>query len=408
MPRKPVPLRLHHLLTAVAASTVSATPASNFFARADTCAANGLQTCSKDLPAQFCCPQGSSCISLAGATTVLCCPSDRTCSKIQPITCNLREQDPATNPNAPIQTTVFDVALQKCGGGFCCPFGYSCSDGGTECTMNQDQSKAPKDERPSSSPIITTARPTAASTRVGSATSAASTTPSHDGSGPGSGPERASIIGGAVGGCLVLLLIIAILILCIRRRRRAAMSEKSRYARSNNTSGSGPYGNVISAPVLHPGSYRSDFLRGRPPARRSFDPDPQSPPPNAQPASRPPRISIPNPFDSPNPSGYSPPVSRASITSHDERTARTGHVVGARLAPIRAMKASEVRHSRRPSTQNARRQPSSESINIFADPSTVHNDKDNRTTTLSDMMEQAGLGDVHRGRPYVPGTTPRI
>uniref|UniRef100_A0A0L0NNS3 Mid2 domain-containing protein n=1 Tax=Tolypocladium ophioglossoides (strain CBS 100239) TaxID=1163406 RepID=A0A0L0NNS3_TOLOC len=406
MARKPVPLRLL-LLTAVAASTVSATPASKFFVRADTCAANGLQACSKDLPDQFCCPQGSSCISLAGATTVLCCPNDRTCSKIQPITCNVREQDPAKNSKAPIQTTVFDVALQNCGDAFCCPFGYSCSDGGKECTMNQDQSKAPKDEQPSSSPTTTTAEPTVTSTRIESATSASSTTPSQESSGPSSRPERTSIIGGAVGGCLVLLLVITVVILCIRRRRRDATSEKSSFARSN-TSGSGPYGNVISAPVLHPGSYRSDFLRGSPPARRSFDPDPRSPPPDPPPASRPPRISIPNPFDSPNPSGYSPPVERASITSHDERTARTGHVVGARLAPIRTMKASEVRQSRRPSTQHVQREPSSESINIFADPSTMHNNKDNRTTTLSDMMEQAGLGDVHRGRPYVPGTTPRI
>ncbi|POR36173.1 Uncharacterized protein TPAR_03646 [Tolypocladium paradoxum] len=406
MTRLPVPLRLL-LLTAGAASTASATPASILFARAGTCAANGLQACSKDLLDQFCCPQGSSCIPLAGATTVLCCPNDRTCSKIQPITCNVREQDPAKNPKAPIKTTVFDVALQKCGDEFCCPFGYSCSDGGKECTMNPDQSKAPKDEQPSSSPKTTTAGPTATSTRIESATSAASTTPAQEESGSGSGPEKTSIIGGAVGGCLVLLVIVAIVILCIRRRRRAVTLEKSSYARSN-TSGSGPYGNVISAPVLHPGSYRSDFLRGSPPARRSFDPDPQSPPPNPQPTNRPPRISIPNPFDSPNPSGYSPPASRASITSHDERTARTGHVVGARLAPIRAMKASEIRHSRRPSRQNVQRQPSSESINVFADPSTVHDNRDNRTTTLSDMMEQAGLGDVHRGRPYVPGTTPRI
>ena len=413
MAPRPLPRRLF-LLSAVAARTASATPASRLFSRADTCAAKGLQSCSKDLPDQLCCPNGSVCIPLAGATTVLCCPSNRTCDKIQAITCNIRAQDLANNQNAPIQTTVFDVALPKCGSDLCCPFGFSCTDDGKECTMDQDQSKAPKAEQPTSSPSRTTQRPTSTpiTTSIGvqSTTSAASATPSQEDS--NAGPERTSIIGGAVGGGLVLLLLV-IVILCIRRRRRNAVSEKSSYARSNNN-GPGPYGNVISAPVLQPGSYRSDFLRGSPSTGRSFNPDPQPPPPRPQTPTHPPRISIPNPFDSPDPSGYSPPGSHASYTSHDERTARAGRVVGARLAPIRAMKASEMRYSRRPSTQNVpsesvpRPEASSESINVFADPSTVHNTRGNRTTTLSDMMEQAGLGDVHHGRPYVPGTTPRL
>jgi hypothetical protein len=62
-----------------------------------------------------------------------------------------------------------------------------------------------------------------------------------------------------------------------------------------------------------------------------------------------------------------------------------------------------------------RREPSGENIDVFADPDTVrsttHGNVDKRSTrgtTFTDMMNQADLGDVHSGRPYVPGTTPRI
>ncbi|KAJ6446208.1 UPF0041 domain-containing protein [Purpureocillium lavendulum] len=117
------------------------------------------------------------------------------------------------------------------------------------------------------------------------------------------------------------------------------------------------------------------------------------------------RASIPNPFDSPSPSAHSPARSPMSATSNDERNAKTGHVGGARLAPIRAMRASVTRVSRRP--DSITREPSSESINVFADPTTMST-HDPRATTFSDMMGQAGLERVHKGKPYVPGTTPRI
>ena len=65
-----------------------------------------------------------------------------------------------------------------------------------------------------------------------------------------------------------------------------------------------------------------------------------------------------------------------------------------------------ARHSRRPDSIS-RDDPSSESINVFADPTTVSSN-DPRTTTFSDMMSQAGLDKVHKGKPYVAGATPRI
>lgn len=222
---------------------------------------------------------------------------------------------------------------------------------------------------------------------------AASASPSDaSGPAPSAGPAKGPLIGGIVAGVAGLVALVGLVALCLARWRAAASAHGSPRDRAG-----GPYGQVISAPILHPGSYRSDFLRGNPVAAAS-------PPAEARSA---PRISIPNPFDSPDPSPYSPLESRASVMSADELTARTGHVAASRLAPIRAMRPSDVRRSRRMSTHDAR----SEHINIFADPATVspRPPAPGRLTTMSDMMDAAGLGDVHRGRrPYVPGSTPRI
>jgi hypothetical protein len=69
-------------------------------------------------------------------------------------------------------------------------------------------------------------------------------------------------------------------------------------------------------------------------------------------------------------------------------------------------------------TPRLQREPSSESINIFADPSTAGSgsvqmqmreratngdrDRESKYTTFTDMMERAELGGVGRGEPYVP------
>lgn len=82
------------------------------------------------------------------------------------------------------------------------------------------------------------------------------------------------------------------------------------------------------------------------------------------------------------------------------------------------MKASSSYAHRLP--QNTQSEPGSggggggagyENINVFADPVTVRTRSDKRythATTFTDLMDEADLGDVRRGRPYVPGTTPRI
>jgi hypothetical protein len=57
-------------------------------------------------------------------------------------------------------------------------------------------------------------------------------------------------------------------------------------------------------------------------------------------------------------------------------------------------------------TPRLQREPSSESINVFAEPGTVERNtmrRNTTTTTFSDLMEEADLGDVRKGRPFVPG-----
>lgn len=417
----PTPLRLL-LLAAVTAQITSATP--YILKRADTCAANGLEACPKNLPSSICCPANSSCQALAGDTTVLCCPNGRSCSNISPITCDLGLQDPKTNPKAPIKTTVFDVKLKSCGSGTCCPYGYTCGDekGQPQCFLDKDQSKTPKemedgDKKPTSSATSSTNEPTSTSTQpAASATTSAAA--AKDDSESNSHPKLVSIIGGIIGACLVLLIIVTIVLMYIRRRRRnQVVNEKSTFAR-NKPSGT-PYGNIISEPIVQPNSYRTDFILKSPSAESSISQQPAnprySPKTPAQQFAQPPaaqaRRSIPNPFNSPTPSSCTETASSRSYPHRNDEKEdgppRTGRVVNGRLAPIRSMKGSD-RRSRRTSTRHVREEPSNETINIFADPIRNKNRPESCHTTFTDMMDDAELGDVHRGNRYVPGATPKI
>ncbi|KAK4078670.1 uncharacterized protein Triagg1_3001 [Trichoderma aggressivum f. europaeum] len=453
------------LLVSALASLVSASPLGSVYIQdAAQCPAN-FQSCPSGLPNNFCCAEGTSCLPLAGNTTALCCPNGSTCEKIQPITCDVNQQDPSKNQNSPIKTSIFDVALAKCGTDLCCPFGYSCSEDNTQCVKNADQSTSPESASSSSSPSQTTASQT--STSPASATSAttaptsaqASSTPASSlvvapiattptsfpteestlpsttlpsttlpsttlpsttsipdpsptadkSSGPESTPSKAtnpktvSIIGGVIGGCAVLAVLGAIVFLFIRRRNRRSKngySEKTGFGRIKHL-GPGPQGTsiMVSDPILQPNSYRADFIRKSPSISSSISQMPPQIVLNHNDTSR--RLSIPNPFDSPSPSNHSPTGSQGSISSDDERNARTGHVESRnRLAPIRAMKASSTRVY----PQNVPGEPSGENINIFADPIMMHSTYDRRqthATTFTDLMVEAQLEDVHRGEPYL-------
>ncbi|KAH0499321.1 hypothetical protein TgHK011_006524 [Trichoderma gracile] len=443
------------LLVSALASLVSASPAGLVFQELK-CSA-GTQSCPAGLPNNFCCSEGTTCLPLAGNTTAMCCPTGQTCEKIQPITCDVSQQDPSKNQQSPIKTSVFDVPLQKCGADLCCPFGYSCS-GDDLCVKDSDQSEAPEkatssttaspasatssDSAPASTeppstfstslvvaPVTTASAPSEASSPASSpASSQASSEASLPASSPtspstssatadassgtpdpssshASNPKTVSIIGGVIGGCAVLIVLGAIAFLFVRRRnlhRKDDYSEKPRVGRIKHL-GPGPRaGSIISDPILQPNSYRTDFIRKSPSIGSSISQRPPQIALNNNHSHQ--RLSIPNPFDSPSPSNHSdhsPTGYRDSVTSEDERNARTGVVgSGSRLPPIRAMRAS----SRRVYPQDLHRVSSGENIDVFADPFTMTGNYDRRgthATTFTDLMIEADLGDVRRGQPYL-------
>ncbi|KAL7950769.1 hypothetical protein V8C42DRAFT_130167 [Trichoderma barbatum] len=445
------------LLVSALASLLSASPIGSINIELPQCPAN-TQSCPKGLPNNFCCPQGSSCLPLAGNTTALCCPDGETCDRIQPITCDVGQQDPSKNQNSPIKTSIFDVALEKCGTNLCCPFGYSCSGDNTQCLKNSDQSISPESASPSSTtsstgasqtstspasstsatgaPTSTEATSTSATSLVVApvtptptslpteestvplATSAPDPSPTADQSSDApespsqaSNPKTVSIIGGVIGGCAVLVVLGAIAFLCIRRRNRRSKdgySEKTGSRRIKHL-GPGPQGTsiMVSDPILQPNSYRADFIRKSPSISSSISQQPPQIVLNHSNSSQ--RLSIPNPFDSPSPSNHSRTSSQGSVISDDERNARTGVVESrSRLMPIRAMKAS----SSRVYPQDVPGQYGAENIDVFADPIMMNSNYDRRqthATTFTDLMLEARLDDVYRGEPYLgPSSMNRI
>lgn len=132
-------------ISAVALSHTAAAVSLPLLSRQDssTCPKDaGDVTCPNGLPKDFCCPSGSTCISLAGDTTAVCCPEGASCNKIQTVACDVKLQDVSEHPGAVVKTTALDVDLTKCGSANCCPFGYSCFED-KYCVKDDDQSVLP-------------------------------------------------------------------------------------------------------------------------------------------------------------------------------------------------------------------------------------------------------------------------
>ncbi|CAK7229409.1 hypothetical protein SBRCBS47491_007237 [Sporothrix bragantina] len=254
-------------------------------ATADAGCVSGFSQCSGfNLPSDFCCSSGSSCNVLAGNTTVLCCPDGVDCSTLNPITCDLAQQDASIHPQAPIKTTALNGVLTKCGTNTCCPFGYNCN-GNNLCILESNQNAVPLQNVPattatkagtSSTSTSTSAKTTSPSTTPGAAhttavqstaaesvtvavattqTTSTGTSPTSSRTGTDSnesavasaddssngGKNTASIVGGVIGGLAGLLLIgAAIWFLCGRRLRRGGSGKASSI---NGSVGGGRLGN---------------------------------------------------------------------------------------------------------------------------------------------------------------------
>lgn len=259
---------LRVLLLAVALSTSAAMSLrpSDIFARDGTCGDPTFKKCSQaGFPDNFCCQPQSSCISLAGGTTILCCPDSdaNQCNTIVPIVCNIDLQDASKNPKAVVKSTALTGKLPTCGSN-CCPFGYHC-DQGNACVQDDDQSKKP--ELPGSSSSAPAATSTAAVTSPATSTAAKTSGGASDTAAPqvGGNPEgsaaaggssfpTAAVVGGVIGAIVVIASIVAAIFICRHRRQQRQTSSRNSSASFGNF---GPM--TISAPISHASIQRSDF-----------------------------------------------------------------------------------------------------------------------------------------------------
>lgn len=149
--------------------------------RQSQCPTSAPVSCSaidSNLPSDFCCASGSSCISLDSSSSALCCPAGKSCSSIGTINCEMSLQD-ANNGVASVYTTRLNDNLPQCGNQ-CCPFGYNCatgSNGNNFCTIIQDKAISSSSSTSTASPTTqTTSTKTTSTHSVSPTTSSRSST----------------------------------------------------------------------------------------------------------------------------------------------------------------------------------------------------------------------------------------
>ncbi|KAI8954273.1 hypothetical protein F4801DRAFT_595686 [Xylaria longipes] len=390
-------LQLAAVLAIASTSATSIRP-NWVFERDDTCAANYKKCPQAGLPANFCCSTGSTCNLLAGGTTILCCPQGSDCATIQPISCTISLQDPAANPKAQVKTTVLDGKLPTCGKG-CCPFGYHCDANNANCVMDTDQSKKPGQTSSAPATISHTSSVPSATSHTSISTSATATAIGGSGQTPTPPTETrvtdtpsstakqtlntAAIVGGVIGGLIALSLILAGIWLLRRKRRQA---EVEREKERDSTLSFGNIGN-ISAPIPHADYHnqRLDFL-AKAHGSSASSPTTTTTTTTTQP--------IPHRFFPPN-SPYSASVfgfgrPGSAMTDRPRSHHASAEVGGLRNLTDRYSGASNAFAPRTPRGERLN-SGGSESINIFADPSTVGSptDYNRRDTTWTDFQHHA-------------------
>ena len=387
---------------------------SALIARDATCAASGGIACPVGVPESFCCPTGNSCIALAGNTTALCCPGDpSTCATIRTIPCDVSLMNVAAFPSSNVKSTALTSRLPTCGQR-CCPFGFSCN-ANQQCVMDKDQSSPPAGAvapgtpgSPATTlpPAATTPATTATPFPLGAGTTSANQAPTTSAEPPADNNQTFNttgmiigIIVGVIGG---LALAATLLFVCYRRRRHPRDSNargsglpggNEKGHRHNSSTSS--FGNIISDPIPQGPMSRTDFILKTPTSTGGG------------------RLSTMFQQRGGNSPDTSPTDARGGRqqTFPAPSTPERAYGGSAAVPPIRAMRNSgiayKVGRAPQPVTPRLQREPSSESINVFADPSTVGRDR--RNTTFTDLMEEADLSGV-MNHGYVPKSaqnTPR-
>ncbi|KAL1837182.1 hypothetical protein VTJ49DRAFT_4173 [Mycothermus thermophilus] len=419
------------LLAAHAAAT--AIPFRELFARQSTCAPDHSRCQHEGFPDYFCCPADQACIPLAGNTTLLCCPEGSTCEAIEPVPCDISLQDGERHPDTVIKTTALGGTLKRCGGQ-CCPFGYSCS--GNECIIDEDQNAVPiETRRPTSTRRVE--QPTATSSSAADPTSTPDesdeTEDIEDSEGvddgdeasesndtnASSGPPVAAIAGGVVAGVVVLLIAAAAAFFFLRKKgklpgflggKRGSDSGKGpKLSRSTSS-----FGNLISNPIVSEHStFRTDFARGSPPqpslsATAVGDQEPDS----VTGALIDSNLNSPETGAIGQASSTMPPIAAQMMGRQQQQQQQqyqayaTGAGGGGYAGGYGALDPPQT-----PRGQQYR-EPSSVSINVFADPNitpdrTPENNSGTKygrystNTTFTQMLDSADLGGMARGESYI-------
>ncbi|KAF4636087.1 hypothetical protein G7Y89_g1983 [Cudoniella acicularis] len=304
------------------------------------------------------------------------------CTVIQPIPCDITQQNATLHPDNLLKTTALSATLPTCGTN-CCPFGYSCN--GTVCEQNAAQNVAPGTSPSATSTIVP------ASSSSPESTSSPSTLTSSCSKFPVS-----AILAGFFSGLVVgiILTIASICLLGVHRREGSSSHHRRRSGSS--------FGNISEPqPNLNSGDMRSDFLRK----------PPQTPSTTA--AGTPSRSGTVNRVRSLFRKSTSPSQNSggmgASMMSESPRVA----------PPLPLNMQRSAAPVARPVTPRLQREPSYEDINIFADGDTASALRerqltsgnglapralDNRIshqTTFTDMMHESGLAGLQKGQPYV-------
>jgi hypothetical protein len=347
-------------------STIAfSTPAHDLYERQSSCPQSGYIQCS-GVRSGFCCSPSATCLVLANNTTLLCCPNGDDCSTIAPINCNIQQQNVTSHPDAGLFTTDLTATLQSCGNG-CCPLGYSCSN--SACVVNTNQGSAPSHtssiagtSTPTVVPIGTSTSATPTAPAITTNPSAVQTSPAAAQADCNAFPAGAILAGffpGMFAGAL--LACTGFCLFGAYRRKQARLS--------------GSFGKVsasISDPIYQGSALRTDFIRKQNSAPTT---------PTRQPTIQ--RVRS---------------LFRRSAAANGTEMTMTS-------SPVPLPQAQAL-----PRTPRLQREPSGESINIFADPSTASEGsrgRDSSQTTFTDMMRRADLPDVRQGEPFVPRLSPK-
>jgi hypothetical protein len=419
MPRRH--LALWAALLAAVHVAASAVPIHELFARQSTCAPNFDQCKNADFPDYFCCKSSETCIALAGNTTVLCCPKGADCLRIQPVPCDIALQDGVKNPDAVVKTTALGGTLIRCGTQ-CCPFGYSCRDG--QCARDENQNAVPfQTKTVEPGPTATggtktsatgVASPTADTTdSAGDANATGDSSNSAESS--SSGPPVAAIAGGATAGAVVLIGAAVFAFIFLRKKKKEEASGSGSPPKLSRSTSS--FGNLISNPIMADNSFRSDFARGpgprTPPEAYPEDPDSVTGALIASAANTPEAGGMQAGGMQAGGMGMQagmlavpPAAARGPAAQITPEYAGYGNLEQPQYVDM-----PYVNHDNglMPQTPRQHREPSSVSINVFADPNitpdrTPESNNDRRytdMTTFTQMLDNADLGGMANGEGYL-------